>query len=110
MLLFTEPIVALLSIYIALLYGALYATFIVFPIVFQEGRGWSPGVGGLAFFGIGLGVVCGNFWAPFQNKIYHSIAARQPGGKANPEVYISPKSNGTKAKALLITGVYYKGC
>lgn len=84
----TEPIVTLLSVYVALLYGALYATFIVFPIVFQEGRGWSPGVGGLAFLGTGFGVICGNLWAPFNNRLYQKIASKQPGGKAKPEVYV----------------------
>ncbi|KIM30841.1 hypothetical protein M408DRAFT_271319 [Serendipita vermifera MAFF 305830] len=88
--LFTEPIVTLLSIYVALLYGALYATFIAFPIVFQGGRGWTPGMGGLAFLGIGLGVVLGNSMAGWNNALYIRIANAQPGGKASPEVRLIP--------------------
>ena len=48
-LLFREPIVFLLSIYIAIIYGTLYMLFSAFPIVYQVKRGWSEGIGGLAF-------------------------------------------------------------
>lgn len=46
-LLFKEPIVLLLSIYMAIIYGTLYMCFSAFPIVYQLERHWSPGVGGL---------------------------------------------------------------
>jgi hypothetical protein len=48
-LLFKEPIVLLFSIYAAIIYGMLYSTFGAFPYVFQFERGWTPGIGGLAF-------------------------------------------------------------
>lgn len=54
-LLVREPIVLLLSIYMAIVYGTLYMMFGAFPIVFQEGRGWNEGVGGLAFLGVAVG-------------------------------------------------------
>ncbi|KAH7562609.1 hypothetical protein BM1_02129 [Bipolaris maydis] len=56
-LLFCEPIVLLLAVYTAIIYGALYMFFPAFPIVYQVGRGWSTGIGGLAF----IGVVHGKF-------------------------------------------------
>lgn len=31
--------------------------FAAFPIVFQQERGWSPGVGGLAFIGVLVGFI-----------------------------------------------------
>lgn len=34
------------GIYIALVYGVLYLCFVAYPIVFSEGRGWSPGIAG----------------------------------------------------------------
>ncbi len=55
-LLFREPIVLLLSIYMAIIYGVLYMLFGAFPIVFQQGRGWSPGIGGL------VSAVVGRAW------------------------------------------------
>jgi hypothetical protein len=47
-------------------------------------------MGGLAFLGMGFGVVLGNLGAGFNNKLYRRIAGRQPGGKANPEVRLIP--------------------
>ncbi|CAF1642324.1 unnamed protein product [Adineta ricciae] len=52
-----EPIVFLLSLYMAIIYGVLYMLFGAFPIVYEEGRGWSTGIGGLAFLGIAVGFV-----------------------------------------------------
>ncbi|KAJ5881593.1 uncharacterized protein N7529_000265 [Penicillium soppii] len=56
-LLFREPIVLLFSIYMSIIYGTLYMLFAAYPIVFQEVRGWSEGIGGLAFLGILVGMV-----------------------------------------------------
>ncbi|EGX92050.1 MFS multidrug transporter, putative [Cordyceps militaris CM01] len=56
-LLFREPIVLLLSIYMAIVYGILYMLFAAFPIVYQVNRGWSQGVGGLAFLGLLVGML-----------------------------------------------------
>ena len=47
-----EPIVTLLSVYMAIIYGTLYSFFGAFPIVYQETRGWSTSIGGLAFIGV----------------------------------------------------------
>ncbi|EME49321.1 hypothetical protein DOTSEDRAFT_84740 [Dothistroma septosporum NZE10] len=54
-MLFTEPIVLLLSIYMAFIYGLLYLFLTFYPIVFQQLHGMSPGVGGLPFLGIVTG-------------------------------------------------------
>ncbi|QIX02203.1 hypothetical protein AMS68_007720 [Peltaster fructicola] len=54
---FTEPMVFLLNLYIALIYGLLYIWFESFPIVFVEGYGFSLGTEGLAFLGILVGAV-----------------------------------------------------
>ncbi|CAG8046785.1 unnamed protein product [Penicillium olsonii] len=56
-LLFREPIVLLLSIYLAIIYGILYLFFAAMPIVFDKGRGWSEGMTGLAFLGILIGIL-----------------------------------------------------
>ena len=68
--LFTEPIVFLLAIYIAIAYATLYAFFAAFPIVFQQHRHFSEGEGGLAFLGIGVGNIAGLSLAPVQNRLY----------------------------------------
>ena len=56
LLLFREPIVLLLSLYMAVVYGTLYMLFGAFPIVYQQNRGWSPGIGGLSFIGVAVGM------------------------------------------------------
>jgi len=56
-LLFTEPIVFLLDLYIALIYGLLYIWFESFPIVFTGIYGFSLGLEGVAFLGIFVGVL-----------------------------------------------------
>ncbi|KAF2005982.1 MFS general substrate transporter [Amniculicola lignicola CBS 123094] len=50
-----EPICIFWNVYIALVYGVMYLCFVSYPIVFSELRGWTPGMTGLAFSGIGVG-------------------------------------------------------
>ncbi|OBZ75648.1 putative transporter mfs2 [Grifola frondosa] len=80
----TEPIVLLLAIYIAIAYATLYAFFAAYPIVFQQHRGFSPGEGGLAFLGVGVGNVIGLCLAPMQNRLYWKAMDRNE-GKPIPE-------------------------
>ena len=56
-LLVTEPIVLLLSIYMAFIYGLLYLFLTAYPIVFQRVHHMNPGVGGLPYFGMILGML-----------------------------------------------------
>ncbi|PYH63521.1 MFS transporter [Aspergillus vadensis CBS 113365] len=49
---FFEPIVLVMNLYIALIYGILYIWFEAFPIVFSEIHGFNTGESGLAFLGI----------------------------------------------------------
>jgi MFS family permease len=46
-LLFQELIVFLISLYMSVLYGLLYMFFVAFPIIYQEGKGFSAGSTGL---------------------------------------------------------------
>ncbi|CAK7223494.1 MFS siderochrome iron transporter 1 [Sporothrix bragantina] len=84
-LLFREPIVMVLSIYMAIIYGTMYMMFAAFPIIFQEGRGWSAGIGGLAFLGIAVGMTAAVSYAMFDNRRYAAKAASSPDGMAPPE-------------------------
>ncbi|KAK8130291.1 polyamine transporter 2 [Apiospora kogelbergensis] len=54
-LLFFEPIVTLLSIYMAFIYGLLYLFLTAYPFVFQGIHGFSAGKSGLCFFGMIVG-------------------------------------------------------
>lgn len=88
-LLFTEPIVFLLSIYMAIIYGTLYMCFSAFPIVFQETRGWSAGVGGLAFLGVMVGMMGAVVYSIWDNKRYTNIQDKN-NGEATPEARLPP--------------------
>ncbi|KAH0846209.1 hypothetical protein AYO21_11072 [Fonsecaea monophora] len=88
-LLFREPIVLLLSIYMSVIYGTLYLCFAAFPIIFQKGYGWNAGEEGLAFLGIMLGSLIGTALIVFDNKRYARIHAAH-GGFAPPEARLPP--------------------
>lgn len=96
-LLFREPIVLLLSIYMAIIYGTLYMMFAAFPIVFQEERGWSEGIGGLAFIGIAVGMIIAVIGTIPDNNRYKRAAAASPDGVAPPEARLPPALVGSVA-------------
>ncbi|OWY44695.1 MFS general substrate transporter [Alternaria alternata] len=56
-ILFTEPIVLLITIYMSFIYGLLYLFLTAYALVFQGVYGWSAGIGGLAYFGMVAGEV-----------------------------------------------------
>jgi multidrug resistance protein len=95
-LLFTEPIVLLISMYMAILYGTLYMLLGAFPIVFQQGRGWSPGIGGLAFIGVATGMIIGVIYSIIDNERYSRVEAKN-NGEAPPEARLPPAMSGAIA-------------
>jgi hypothetical protein len=88
-LLFQEPIVLILSIYIAIIYGALFMMFGAFPIVYQQNRGWNEGMGGLAFMGIMVGMIIAIIYTIPDNKRYLKTLDGH-GGFAPPEARLPP--------------------
>ncbi|KAL7948244.1 major facilitator superfamily domain-containing protein [Trichoderma barbatum] len=54
-LLFTEPIILLLSIYMSFIYGLLYLFFTAYPLVFVGVHHFNSGQSGLTFFGMIIG-------------------------------------------------------
>lgn len=89
-LLFCEPIVLLLAVYTAIIYGALYMFFPAFPIVYQVGRGWSTGIGGLAFIGVVVGMSFAIVYLFWENKRYARSMANSPTGHLDPEARLPP--------------------
>lgn len=69
-ILFTEPIVLLITIYMSFLYGLLYLFLTAYAIVFQDIYGFSPGVGGLPYFGFITGEVIGFIVVVLMNPGY----------------------------------------
>ncbi|KAJ5544453.1 Major facilitator superfamily domain general substrate transporter [Penicillium sp. DV-2018c] len=88
-LLSKEPIVLLLSIYLAIIYGTLYMLFGAFPIVYQIHRGWNQGVAGLAFLGVMIGMIGAIAYSIPENKRYAKLLTKS-GGYAPPEARLPP--------------------
>lgn len=85
-MLFTQPIVQVLALYMAFSYGILYLAlstyFELFLTVYHE----SVGISGLNYLSLGLGFfigapVCGKSG----DKIYQKLKAKDPRGKGKPE-------------------------
>lgn len=88
-LLFREPIVLLLSIYLAIIYGTLYMLFGAFPIVYEIHRGWNQGVSGLAFLGVMVGMLAAIAYSIPENNRYGKLLEKN-GGYLPPESRLPP--------------------
>lgn len=88
-LLFGEMIVFLVSVYMSVLYGLLYMFFVAYPIVYQQGKGYTAGITGLMFIPIALGVLASAVCAPLVNKHYLSLCEKH-NGSPPPEVRLVP--------------------
>ncbi|UZJ51993.1 hypothetical protein CBS101457_001313 [Exobasidium rhododendri] len=103
MLLYYEPIVSLLGLYIGFVYATLYSFFEAFPIVFQQVRGWNPGVGGLPFLGILVGMLIGLSYIIFvANKKYVRRLEDDPA--LQPEVRLLPSLIGAPLFVVGLAG------
>lgn len=83
-MLFTEPILIALSLYMAFIYGVLFLDFTAYPIVFQRARGWPLGISGLSFLGIGLGMAIAAVLSPLVDRI-HVRYVYKLGGPSSPQ-------------------------
>lgn len=58
-LLLFSPIVLALSTFCALVFGLTFLLFTTFPLVFEEQYGFSSGITGLSYLGLGVGMIFG---------------------------------------------------
>ncbi|KAI1113309.1 major facilitator superfamily domain-containing protein [Nemania sp. NC0429] len=89
-LLFGELIVFLISLYMSVIYGLLYMFFIAYPIVFQEGKGFSASLSGLTFIPLAVGVVASAMCSPLVNKHYLKIIKPYAGRLPPAELRLIP--------------------
>ncbi|TAQ84589.1 hypothetical protein B7494_g7091 [Chlorociboria aeruginascens] len=78
-LLVTEPIVLLLSIYMAFIYGLLYLFLTAYPIVFQQIHGMNGGVSGLTYFGMITGMLIAGLYIVLTQPSYNRKLAANNG-------------------------------
>ncbi|KGO73072.1 Major facilitator superfamily domain, general substrate transporter [Penicillium italicum] len=88
-MLITEPILLLISLYISFIYGLIYALLGAYPAVFQGVYGMNMGTSGLAFIGIIIGELLGGVYILLiQGKYKAKLAAN--GDKPIPEWRLPP--------------------
>ncbi|GME99148.1 unnamed protein product [Ambrosiozyma monospora] len=83
-MLFTEPILFLISLYMSFIYGMVYLFLTAYPIVFQRGYKMKPGVAELPFIGLIIGEFFGGVFCIFQEKKYRKKLASN-GNRTIPE-------------------------
>ncbi len=77
-MLFTEPIVWALSIYMAFLYGIMTLSLVAYPIVYSDLRQWSISKASLGYLGIAVGMAIPTLCSPLLNRV-HSRFVRKLG-------------------------------
>ena len=84
-MLILSPIVLLLSLYIAILFGYLYLFVTTFPRVFSEQYHFDTGSTGLTYLGLGVGCFFGLAIAGKSSDVLYRKLVKKNGGTENPE-------------------------
>lgn len=104
-LLFTEPIVFLISLYNSFIYGILYSFLTVIPLIFTGRYGWSRGVGELPYLSMLLGVLSGTV-INIIYEIRNIKASEIAGSKLAPELRLPPVMIGS---VTFVIGIFWLG-
>lgn len=102
-MLFQEPILMLMTLYISFVYGFLYLLFSAFPYSFVLERGYSEGVGALPFIAVFVGVLSGAAYIAYYTltTVKQSFAKQ---GHIVPEDRLLPAIYGA---ILLVIGCFW---
>ncbi|KAE8136466.1 major facilitator superfamily domain-containing protein [Aspergillus pseudotamarii] len=96
----TEPIITVVAIYMAAVFGVLYILLSTYPKVWTEEYDESPGIGGLNYISLGLGYILGSqINAGSSDAIYQKL-------KGEPEVRVPPMF---VSSALIPIGMFWYG-
>lgn len=104
-LLVTEPIILLVTLYMSLIYALLYTFLTAYPLVFQGVHGIKPGVAGLPFFGMMVGIFLVAGYIIFDNSRYIK-KLQANGGIPVPEWRLPPVMVGG---VLFAAGLFWFG-
>ncbi|TGJ82081.1 hypothetical protein E0Z10_g6695 [Xylaria hypoxylon] len=85
-LLIFSPVVLIISIYVALVFGLLYLLFASFSTLFEDVYGFGTGISGLSYLGIGVGELVGlAVFGALSDKILKQRMAADRLDKPKPE-------------------------
>ncbi|KAI1778521.1 MFS multidrug transporter [Hypoxylon cercidicola] len=87
-LLFTSPILFLMSLYVGVVYGYLYLVMTTIASVFESTYQFSPSAVGLSFLGLGLGCVIGVFVCRFTLDLW--VRKKSKTAQMRPEQRLPP--------------------
>jgi hypothetical protein len=92
-----------MTAYIALVYSILYLIFFAYPIAFQMGRGWKPGIASLPFLSLMIGIICASVGMAIDSRTRVAKKIKQQ-GKLVPEDRLAPMIIGGIA---LLIGLFW---
>lgn len=75
-LLCTSPVSIVMALYMGLIYGIIYLLFTSYTVVFQQQYGFSQGVAGLTYLGMGLGCATQLFLGHYSDKLHTKLTQR----------------------------------
>lgn len=105
-MLFLSPIVFLLSLYMAIIYGYLYLLFTAMSVVFEGQYHFSTGSVGLSYLGFGIGSALGLLLAGATSDRLAAFLKKKHGGELKPEYRLPPMAF---ASLLVPTGLFWFG-
>ncbi|KAJ5788790.1 MFS general substrate transporter [Penicillium paradoxum] len=85
-LLCTSPVSIAMALYMGLIFGIIYLLFTSYTVVFQERYGFSQGLAGLTYLGMGLGCTTQLFLGHCSDKIHTKLTERH--GVERPEYHL----------------------
>ncbi|CAK5271078.1 unnamed protein product [Mycena citricolor] len=100
-----EPILVLVTAYISLIYGVLYALFETFPIIFVQKRGFTVAQDGLVFIGVGIGTSLGALINYFCSRHYPELIKKWKGFPPAEERLIGAMYGAP----LFVVGIFWLG-
>jgi MFS family permease len=101
-----SPLCSIFAVYIGITYGYLYLLFTSITIVFQQSYGFSSGMVGLVFLGLGVGSMAGLiFFSISSDRTLKKMAAKEGQGM-KPEYRLKPLPFGA---ILLPVGFFIYG-
>ncbi|KAJ5699141.1 hypothetical protein N7462_001146 [Penicillium macrosclerotiorum] len=83
-----EPICIFWNLYVGIVYAVLFLCFVAYPIIFEEHRGWSPGLAGLSYCGIGTGTAIAVILEPVIRRIIAMHRCDSMTGHPSPEAAV----------------------
>lgn len=103
-----EPILVLITIYLSIVYGLLYALFEAIPVIFMERRGFNEGQDGLIFIGVGIGTTIGALINLYFSRHYKELS-RKWKGFPPPEERLTGAMIGSPALVIAIFWLGWTG-